>query len=121
MQESVVYGVPDDVWGEIVTCAVRLKPDVEWAQPTENLNNPDAWEFMKYAEEHMDDHMDGQLSSLKKVNGEMLRHWCLKKQLARFKVPKQWVVVENEFPRNSGGKIDLSQLRREITVGRPSR
>ena len=121
VQESVVYGVPDDVWGEIVTCAVRLKPDVEWAQPTENLNNPDAWEFMKYAEEHMDDHMDGQLSSLKKVNGEMLRHWCLKKQLARFKVPKQWVVVENEFPRNSGGKIDLSQLRREITVGRPSR
>ena len=121
VQESVVYGVPDDVWGEIVTCAVRLKPDVEWAQPTENLNNPDAWEFMKYAEEHMDDNMDGQLSSLKKVNGEMLRHWCLKKQLARFKVPKQWVVVENEFPRNSGGKIDLSQLRREITVGRSSR
>ena len=121
VQESVVYGVPDDVWGEIVTCAVRLKPDVEWAQPTENLNNPDAWEFMKYAEEHMDDHMDGRLSSLKKVNGEMLRHWCLKKQLARFKVPKQWVVVENEFPRNSGGKIDLSQLRREITVGRTSR
>jgi hypothetical protein len=75
---------------------------------------------MKYAEEHMDDHMDGQLSSSKKVNGEMLRHWCLKKQLARFKVPKQWVVVENEFPRNSGGKIDLSQLRREITVGRSS-
>ena len=121
VQESVVYGVPDDVWGEIVTCAVRLKPDVEWAQPTENLNNPDAWEFMKYAEEHMDDNMDGQLSSLKKVNGEMLRHWCLKKQLARFKVPKQWVVVENEFPRNSGGKIDLSQLRREIMVGRSSR
>ena len=121
VQESVVYGVPDDVWGEIVTCAVRLKPDVEWAQPTENLNNPDAWEFMKYAEVHMDDHMDGRLSSLKKVNGEMLRHWCLKKQLARFKVPKQWVVVENEFPRNSGGKIDLSQLRREITVGRTSR
>ena len=85
---------------------------------TENLNNPTRGSFMKYAEHK---NMDGQLSSLKKVNGEMLRHWCLKKQLARFKVPKQWVVVENEFPRNSGGKIDLSQLRREITLGRPSR
>ena len=113
VQESVVYGVPDDVWGEIVACAVRLEPDVEWAQSTENINNPDAWEFMKYAKERVDDDAYG-----RKINGEMLRLWCLKEQLARFKVPKEWVVVEDDFPRNSGGKIDISELRRAITVGR---
>jgi len=48
----------------------------------------------------------------------MLRLGCLKEQLARFKVPKEWVVVEDDFPRNSGGKIDISELRRAITVGR---
>lgn len=113
VQESVVYGVPDDVWGEIVACAVRLEPDVEWAQSTENINNPDAWEFMKYAQERVYDDTYG-----RKINGEMLRLWCLKEQLARFKVPKEWVVVEDDFPRNSGGKIDISELRRAITVGR---
>jgi acyl-CoA synthetase (AMP-forming)/AMP-acid ligase II len=90
-----------------------LEPDVEWAQSTENINNPDAWEFMKYAQERVDDDTYG-----RKINGEMLRLWCLKEQLARFKVPKEWVVVEDDFPRNSGGKIDVSELRRAITVGR---
>ncbi len=111
VQESVVYGVPDDVWGEIVACAVRLEPDVEWERMTENVNNPDAWAFMKYAEERKD--------SSRIVNEDLLRLWCLKNQLARFKVPKQWVFFKDDFPRNSGDKVDLSKLR-AITLGRPS-
>ena len=105
VQESVVYGVPDDVWGEIVACAVRLEPDVEWERMTENVNNPDAWAFMKYAEERKD--------SSRIVNEDLLRLWCLKKQLARFKVPKQWVFFKDDFPRNSGDKVDLSKLRKQ--------
>jgi len=112
VQESVVYGVSDDVWGEIVACAVRLEPDVVWERMTENVNNPDTWAFMKYAEERKD--------SSRIVNEDLLRLWCLKKQLARFKVPKQWVFFKDDFPRNSGDKIDLSKLRRAITLGRPS-
>ena len=75
-------------------------------------NNPDAWAFMKYAKERKD--------SSRIVNEDLLRLWCLKKQLARFKVPKQWVFFKDDFPRNSGDKVDLSKLRRAITLGRPS-
>jgi fatty-acyl-CoA synthase len=43
------------------------------------------------------------------VSGDELRAHCLA-HLARFKVPKSFVVVD-ELPRNSMGKIQKSELR----------
>ena len=119
VQEAVVFGVPDDKWGEAVVCAVRLQEDAMWANETADVNDPDSWLLLesqlefKHKEFFLEDE---EKINVKKVNVDSLRMWCHQKQMARFKVPKRWIYVEEDFPRNSGGKVDVVELRREILI-----
>ncbi|WP_100402551.1 class I adenylate-forming enzyme family protein [Bacillus sp. FJAT-42315] len=73
--EAATIGLPDEVWGEMVTAIVVLKPNATFDE-------------------------------------EEFRGFCRQK-LAGYKVPRQVIVVD-ELPRNTSGKILKYQLRQRF-------
>ena len=87
VEDVAVVGIPDEEWGDLVTAVCVLRRSVS-----------------SHAYETSCFQYSSDSDRLQKIAG------CLSTQLARYKHPKRWLLVE-ALPRNQRGKVDRQQLR----------
>ncbi|MGK7911957.1 MAG: AMP-binding protein [Synechococcus sp.] len=87
VEDVAVIGVPDEEWGEVVTALCVVKTSIH-STVSEDIVRAESTRSVS-------------LTTIATV---------LSTQLARYKHPKRWAIVE-VLPRNRRGKIDRHQLR----------
>ncbi|XP_015066295.1 2-succinylbenzoate--CoA ligase, chloroplastic/peroxisomal [Solanum pennellii] len=90
---SVVIGLPDSRLTEMVVACIRLKDNWQWTDSSSN---------------HPVNKNEHCLSST------VLQNFCRAKDLTGFKIPKKFVVWENQFPMTTTGKLRRDQVRAEL-------
>ncbi|XP_059668339.1 2-succinylbenzoate--CoA ligase, chloroplastic/peroxisomal [Cornus florida] len=89
----VVVGLPDTRYTEMVVACIQIRDDWKWIDLGSHISAKNI-EFC--------------------LSSEILQHFCKKKNLTGFKIPKTFVIWKKSFPLTTTGKLIRDQVKREV-------
>ncbi|XP_062095980.1 2-succinylbenzoate--CoA ligase, chloroplastic/peroxisomal isoform X2 [Humulus lupulus] len=89
----VTVGIPDARLTEMVIACIQLRSDWHWSNGSFEHSVGTQKQFISH---------------------EILQQYCRERNLARFKIPKKFMLWTKPFPLTSTGKIIREQVKREV-------